>query len=578
MLADAAPALVLTGRPWVADLPASARPQLVDEPVTATGPPAAHDPPPGSVAADDDVAYVLYTSGSTGAPKGVRIPHRGLLNLILWSHRATGLAPGERASLNAGPGFDASVWEIWSALTAGACLVVPGDEVRTSPARTRDWLVGEAIAVAFVPTAVTEGMLRLDWPERTTLRVLNTGGDRLTTYPPGNLPFRVVNNYGPTECSVVATSGDVPPALASGNAGVGGPPWIGTAIDGITAHLKDGDRCDVPDGAVGELYLGGVGVALGYHNRPELTAERFVPDPGGGGLLYRTGDLLRRRPDGGFDFVGRVDGQVQVRGHRVEPGEIEVALDRHPAVRRSAVVARHGRAGVELIAYVAADASAPDAARLREFLDAALPSYMVPAVFVTLPELPLNPNGKVDHRALPDPAADRDDRLVVSPRTATEAAVAALWERTLRVDRIDVVADDFFTVGGQSLVAAGCSTIRRSPPLPPGSTSPAIPRRRPRERRASPRCQTTTRRRCPRRSSGSGSPISSCPAARSTMCRWLSRSPVTSAPVPWKVPSTRSSAATTPCARGTSPAPAAIPSRSPRRSGRCGCYCWTHAR
>jgi amino acid adenylation domain-containing protein len=398
------------------------------------------------------LAYVIYTSGSTGRPKGVEISQAGLVNLIVWHQRAYDLTAADRSTLVAGAGFDASVWEIWPCLAAGASLHVPDAETRATPARLLAWMAAEGVTVSFLPTPLAEAALDLAPPAGLALRVLLTGGDRLRRLPAPGLPFVLVNHYGPTENTVVATAAPVGPASPA-------PPPIGGPIANTRVHLVDRDLRRVPAGVAGELLVAGAGLARGYRGRPELTAESFVPDPWAeepGGRLYRTGDLARWLPDGQIEFLGRIDLQVKIRGYRIEPGEIEVVLAEHPAVREAVVAARPGAGGTTLVAYVVpagepAAAAAPEA--LRAFLAAKLPDYMVPAAFVTLAELPLTPNGKVDLKALPEP----DLRAVsggepAAPRTPLEELLAAIWAELIGVGEVGI-HDNFFKLGGHSLIA-----------------------------------------------------------------------------------------------------------------------------
>jgi amino acid adenylation domain-containing protein/non-ribosomal peptide synthase protein (TIGR01720 family) len=298
-------------------------------------------PPPDP----DRLAYVIYTSGSTGRPKGVQVPHRGLLNLVLWHQRTYGVTREDRATLVASPAFDASVWEIWPYLAAGASLHVPDSGLRLDPERLLAWMVEEGITLSFLPTPLAEQVLDVRPPEGLRLRALLTGGDRLQQAPRQPLPFALVNHYGPTESSVVATCAGVEPGSSRA-------PVIGRPIAGTRAYVVDALLQPAPIGIPGELVLAGSGLARGYLGRPDLTAERFIPDPfsEGGERLYRTGDLARLLPDGNLDFLGRVDTQVKLRGFRIELGEIESALLRHPEVREAVVTLRDGAAG--LAAYV----------------------------------------------------------------------------------------------------------------------------------------------------------------------------------------------------------------------------------
>jgi amino acid adenylation domain-containing protein len=396
------------------------------------------------------LAYVVYTSGSTGTPKGVAVEHAALDSLCAWHARAFGVTAADRATQLASPGFDAWGWEVWPYLAAGARVEVVPDEARTDAESLRDWLVRAGSTVAFVPTPVAEPLLALPWPAETPLRWLLAGGDRLRVRPGAALPFSVSNNYGPTECTVVATSGTV-------GAGGSRAPSIGRPIDRTSAYVLDAAMQPAPAGVPGELYLGGAQVARGYLGRPALTAERFLPDPFSarpGARLYRTGDRARWRADGALAYEGRVDEQVKIRGFRIEPGEIEAVLRGHPAVRDCAVVVRGGGAGERrLAAYVAADADPALAAALRALLRGKLPEYMVPATLTVLDALPLTAHGKLDRRALPAPAEDATAGAgYVAPSTEAERGIARIWQELLGRERMGV-QDDFFAAGGDSLLA-----------------------------------------------------------------------------------------------------------------------------
>jgi amino acid adenylation domain-containing protein len=402
----------------------------------------------------DDLAYVIYTSGSTGRPKGVQATHANLLHLVRWHQQAFAVTPADCASQMASLSFDAAVWEIWPYLAAGASLHIVDPGVRANPSALRDWLLAHRITIGFVPTMIAERLIELSWPERTDLRVLLTGADTLRHYPPAGLPFVLVNNYGPTECTVVATSGRVPEGGVPDR-----PPTIGRAISGARIHILDEHRRPLPTGTGGEIWIGGAGVARGYLGQPELTAQRFIPDPFSdrpGARLYATGDRGRLLPDGEVAFLGRADDQVKVRGYRVEPGEVAFALDRHPAIVTSFVTAREASSGdAGLMAYVVlADGIRPTPSDLHAFLSERLPIFMLPARFVVMPSLPLNPNGKVDRAALPAPETGdilRDEDPAAG--SVLEGQVAALLAELLAVDRIGS-HDNFFHLGGHSLLAA----------------------------------------------------------------------------------------------------------------------------
>lgn len=403
------------------------------------------------------LAYVIYTSGSTGQPKGVEISHESLGNLIDWHQSAFDVTPADRASQVASLGFDAAVWEIWPYLTAGASLHIADELTRRSPQALRDWIIAEKITIGFVPTALAEQLTWMSWPTETVLRMLLTGGDTLHRRPPADLPFVLVNNYGPTECTVVATSGVVSP---DGDAS--GPPSIGRPITNATALILDDALRTVVPGETGELCLGGALVGRGYRNRPELTASQFVtyaPALGEPLRIYRTGDRARLLENGEIAFLGRLDDQVKIRGYRIELGEIVTSLNRFPAIKTSIVAVRDiGDGGPALVAYVvpAGDARLTES-DLREFLAARLPDYMVPALFVSIPELPMMTNGKPDKAALPAPCAGNlmPNKFAVSSAPGEsdglQQQVSSLVASML--GRPSIEADeDFFMLGGHSML------------------------------------------------------------------------------------------------------------------------------
>ncbi|HYU71268.1 MAG TPA: non-ribosomal peptide synthetase [Ktedonobacteraceae bacterium] len=402
-----------------------------------------------------DLVYVIYTSGSTGRPKGVQIRHDSLLNLIFWHQRTFAVTPTDRATQITSPAFDATGWELWPYLTAGASIYLVNDEDRALAHKIRDGLIRNAITITFLPTALAEEVMTLEWPSKTALRYLLTGADVLHHYPSPALPFTLINNYGPTEATVLVTSGRVP--LAEHPTSL---PPIGHAIDNTQIYLLDEHLQPVPIGTAGELYIGGAGLSPGYLNRPELTAEKFIRNPFSdepGSRLYKTGDMARFLPDGQIAFVGRADYQIKIKGYRIEPNEIASVLNSHPDVQASVVVAREDEPGEKrLVAYVVPAPTAHLTANtLRETLAQQLPDYMIPAIYVRLDALPTTPNGKVDRTALPAPDANNivHDEVVAVPLTPTEERVVRIVSKLLKMDKDEIGIDDnFFLLGGHSLL------------------------------------------------------------------------------------------------------------------------------
>jgi len=409
---------------------------------------------PAITIADDQLAYVIYTSGSTGQSKGVEVTHANLMNLVTWHQSEFEVTHRDRASHLASVGFDAAVWEVWPYLTGGATLYLPGEDVRVSPSLLRDWLITKQITISFLPTTLAERVMVLDWPRATALRFLLTGADTLHRYPGKDLPFELVNNYGPTECTVVTTSGRIVAGEVED-----GLPAIGRPIANAIVHILDEHLKPVAAGETGELYIGGACVARGYLNQPELTALRFIPDPFSpkpGARLYRTGDLARMRDDGEIIYVGRVDEQIKLRGYRIEPAEIEAAIDRHPTVASCVVIASGSDLHRRLMAYVAMrNGTTPSAADLRDSLRTSLPDYMLPAIFVKLESLPLTTNGKVDRSALPEPTPETILRGedFTAPSSPIEKRLAKILCELFQLDHVSI-HENFFLLGGHSLLGA----------------------------------------------------------------------------------------------------------------------------
>ncbi|WEL58164.1 non-ribosomal peptide synthase/polyketide synthase [Pseudomonas kermanshahensis] len=437
LLADSAPALVLS-ETGIAGLPADI-PRLNLDQAAADDALDSNPHVPGLDA--HHLAYLVYTSGSTGQPKGVMIEHHTLANLVHWHCQAFALEAGVRTSSVAGFGFDAMAWEVWPALCAGATLHLPPAHIGNEHVdELLDWWLEQPLAVSFLPTPVAEQALRRE-RQHPTLRTLLIGGDRLRQFDrdPG---FALVNNYGPTETTVVATSGQVLPGAAL---------HIGKPIANTRVYVLDAHRQAVPVGVVGELYIGGAQVARGYFNRPELTEERFLADPFSrmpGARMYRSGDLVRWNADGTLDYLGRNDDQVKIRGVRVELGEIEAALTAQAGIADAVVLVR----GERLVAWFTEQV--PVAFEVvRHALQASLPGHMVPQAFIRLDQWPLTSHGKLDRRALPEPdAAQLISQGYEAPASETEAAMACVWADVLGVERVGR-HDNFFELGGHSLLA-----------------------------------------------------------------------------------------------------------------------------
>jgi amino acid adenylation domain-containing protein len=398
------------------------------------------------------LAYIVYTSGSTGVPKGVEITHANLAHLIRWHRDTFGVTRGDRASHLAGLGFDAAAWEIWPNLAAGATLCLANNTVRSSPDLIRRWMIHERVTIGFVPTLHAAPMMAMEWPSTTPLRFLLTGGDVLHHGQTVQLPFDVVNNYGPTECTVVSTYSILKPGSHE-------PPPIGRPITGSTIYLLTEDHQQVPDGTIGEIYIGGSGVGRGYRNLPDPTERNFLPDPFIGvpsSRMYRTGDRGVRRPDGEIEFCGRLDRQRKIRGQRVELDEIASVLAQHPNIDFATAISSTSQAGEnQIVAYILPreNAPVPTAHELHKHLLRILPDYMIPAAFVRLSASPLSPNGKLDLAMLAQPT---DANLLEG--IAAKGIATPIEEKLLKMMKelleTDVLAteDSFFLAGGHSLL------------------------------------------------------------------------------------------------------------------------------
>ncbi|MGI5506273.1 amino acid adenylation domain-containing protein [Lentzea sp. CA-135723] len=447
--ADTGAPVVLSRRHLVARLPElTAEPVFFEEldDVLAALPATA----PVTAVTAGNLAYVVHTSGSTGRPKGVMIEHRSLVNLITWYRETYQVTSADRGSQIGTTAFDAVALEVWCNLMAGAGVAVAPADVLDDPHDLVGWLVDQRVTLSVVVAGRLEGVLRELEDRDGPLRLVITGGDMVRARLRGDFGVQVMNHYGPTESTVLATGAEMRPEH-SGRPSIGGP------LGNITAHVLDEWGRPLPAGVPGELYLGGAGLARGYLNRPDLTAERFVADHLGtvpGGRLYRTGDLVRRLGDGNLEILGRVDGQVKVRGYRVELGEIEAALLSLPEIDEAVVIVREDDSGRKrLVGYVTtAEGHHPEPARLIAALGRVLPPYMVPSAIAVLDAFPLTARDKVDVKALPDVADQQAAADHVAPAGPVETALAEIWSELTGVELVGV-HDNFFALGGDSIVA-----------------------------------------------------------------------------------------------------------------------------
>ncbi|WP_158515529.1 non-ribosomal peptide synthetase [Kitasatospora sp. MBT63] len=402
---------------------------------------------PATAAGPEDPAYLLYTSGSTGTPKGVSVPHRAIVNFLRSMAREPGITARDVVAAVTTVTFDIAGLELWLPLVTGARVEIADRATATDGHALAAWLERRGVTVLQATPATWRLLLEADWPGRPGLLAL-CGGEALTADLARALLRRsreLWNLYGPTETTVWSTAQRIDAELAAR----GGVMPLGDPIDNTRLHLLDAAGRPVPVNGLGELCIAGAGVALGYHGRPELTADRFVPEPGGpvGALMYRTGDLACRRRDGRLDYHGRADRQVKLRGFRIELGEIEAQLTGLPGVADAAVTLRESGAGPVLVAHAVTDGRTGE--QLRADLAARLPDHLVPAVVMVLDALPTTPSGKIDRAALPDPEFGGAG---APPEGECEELLAELWQEVLGVDTV-ARGDDFFALGGHSLLA-----------------------------------------------------------------------------------------------------------------------------
>ncbi|WP_310726189.1 amino acid adenylation domain-containing protein [Streptomyces sp. N2A] len=409
--------------------------------------------PPAIPVSERDGAYVIYTSGSTGRPKGTVVEHLSITRLLCDADYIP-LRPDDVVAQGADATFDAATFEIWAPLAAGARVVVIDKDTMLDPMALTEALTRHRISTLVLTTAVFNQVVAAQPDAFRTLRHLLFGGeavnpDRVAQALAAGPPQRLIHSYGPTETTTFATWHLVERIDEHRTVPIGRP------VVNTSVHVLDERLNPVPMGVVGELFIGGPGVARGYLARPDLTAERFLPNIFGnapGDRLYRTGDLVRWLPEGALEYVGRIDRQVKVRGFRIEPNEIELVLQQHPDVEAAVVIAHDDGEHKRLVGYVRPEPGRqPEPVALRDFVGDRLPEYMVPAVVVLLAEFPLTPSGKVDRAALPVPERTTDTEDYVAPRTDDERLLAGIWADVLDIDRVGVT-DNFYELGGDSIL------------------------------------------------------------------------------------------------------------------------------
>ena len=462
MLADAGAAFVLTTQRFTHRIGAGRRQVLLDGEPAWDRTERSDNPTP--LARPDNLAYMIYTSGSTGRPKAVMISHRSYAQHCAVIADAYRITAADRVVLLSALTFDVAMDQIAATLLTGATVIV-SDPLFWTPMDLAARLAEHRVTIMEITPAYYRELMQSDVSMLGRLKLMNVGSDVVTVqdarrWQQSGLPGRFLCNYGPTEATVTCVLHPITDSIGDQPDSAALP--IGTPVAGTRAYIVDAGLQLVPLGVPGELCLGGIRLARGYHNRPDLTADRFVPDPfsgEGGQRLYRTGDLVRYRQDGTIEFLGRIDQQVKIRGFRIELGEIEAALVKHPAVQAAVVTAVDRGAGDKrLAAYLVLDPSAaipspPEVGELRAHLRQLIPEYMIPSFWTTLPALPLTSSKKVDRRALPDPA-DVDDAAhpYLPPRNPVEQTVAEVWAEVLEISRVGA-ADNFFELGGHSLLA-----------------------------------------------------------------------------------------------------------------------------
>ena len=401
----------------------------------------------------DMPAYVIFTSGTTGVPKGVMISHGSLYNLICWHNARFSVDSKTRSSLIAGIGFDVAQWEIWSPLICGATLVLPnGEETRLRAESLLRFFSARAVTHGFVPTVLVPGFTALRPPPNLALRYLFTAGEKLGPVHISNLPYQLIDYYGPTETTIFATCNVIECTTKQPQASIGYP------VAGAEIFILDSALRPVPEGETGELYIAGPGLAIGYLAQPELTEDKFIYPPFMPGVrMYRSGDSARRLPDRRIQFLGRLDAQVKIRGNRIEPGEIESVLMQVQGVEAAVALVDEDSASGEkrILAFVAASGVREET--LRRALADSLPDYFMPAGIRILSRIPLTPNGKTDRLALLADYRKAHASASIGILEGREALLAEIWQSLLK-SGLPGPDDDFFALGGHSLLAAQLAT------------------------------------------------------------------------------------------------------------------------
>lgn len=414
-----------------------------------------------------NLAYVIYTSGSTGKPKGVLLEHIGLCNLTKWYQSNLHIVAEDRASQFATSTFDAFGCEVWPFLATGASIWMVNEVIKYSPEQLVEWMVKNNITICDLPVAIWQIISELGWPDNISLRILKLGGERVIGYPTKHYSFEIWNTYGPTEDTIES----VATCISNKKDTWPDSPPIGKPISNCQLYILDPNLEIVTNGVAGELYIGGDGLARGYLNRPDLTAEKFIANPFSnkpGDRMYKTGDVCRLLPDGNFEFVGRVDYQIKLRGFRIEPGEIEAAIREELKVKNTVVMMRESNNKKQLVAYIemrnrifTEEEKRQITEKLRYALKQRLPDYMVPSSFVIMKDFPLTSNSKLDRDGLPIPENDYiSEHNYVQPENKIEQALVEIWCEIMNLKKIGV-EDNFFELGGDSIISIQIITKAR---------------------------------------------------------------------------------------------------------------------